>query len=113
MTLDDSIQGFRLRVLREAQRSGHVSATCRARCSIAGGPPAGALRAGRRASKAAYGPSGARARAQRDGGAAGDRGSLGMADAGPAVGERPTGRARARRGTRAICVHSTASTWGN
>ena len=29
MTLDDSIQGFRLRVLREAQRSGNVSATCR------------------------------------------------------------------------------------
>ena len=38
MTLDDSIQGFRLRVLREAQRSGNVSATCRARCSIAVGP---------------------------------------------------------------------------
>ncbi len=29
MTLDDSIQVFRLRVLREAQRSGNVSATCR------------------------------------------------------------------------------------
>ncbi len=29
MTLDDSIQGFRLRVLRAAQRSGNVSATCR------------------------------------------------------------------------------------
>ena len=29
MTLDDSIQGFRLRVVREAQRSGNVSATCR------------------------------------------------------------------------------------
>ena len=29
MTLDDSIQGFRLRVLREAQRSGNVSAPCR------------------------------------------------------------------------------------
>ena len=29
MTLDDSIQGFRLRVLREAQRCGNVSATCR------------------------------------------------------------------------------------
>ena len=29
MTLDDSIQGFRLRVLGEAQRSGNVSATCR------------------------------------------------------------------------------------
>jgi hypothetical protein len=29
MTLDDSIQGFRLRVLQEAQRSGNVSATCR------------------------------------------------------------------------------------
>ena len=37
MTLDDSIQGFRLRVLRKAQRSGNVSATCHARCSIAGG----------------------------------------------------------------------------
>ena len=29
MTLDDSIQGFRLRVLREAQWRGNVSATCR------------------------------------------------------------------------------------
>ena len=29
MTLDDSIQGFRLRVLGEATRSGNVSATCR------------------------------------------------------------------------------------
>ena len=29
MTLDDSIQGFRLRVLQAAQRSGNVSATCR------------------------------------------------------------------------------------
>ena len=28
MTLDDSIQVFRLRVLREAQRSSNVSATC-------------------------------------------------------------------------------------
>ena len=112
MTLDDSIQGFQLRVLREAQRSGNVSGrVAHGVLSLSG--PAGALRAGRRASKAAYGPSGARARAQRDGGAAGDRGSLGMADAGPAVGERPTGRARTRRGTRAICVHSTASTWGN
>ena len=45
MTLDDSIQGFRLRVLREAQWRGNVSAsgvacvdamTCLARCSIAG-----------------------------------------------------------------------------
>ena len=29
MTLDDSIQGFRLRVLQATQRSGNVSATCR------------------------------------------------------------------------------------
>jgi transposase-like protein len=29
MTLNDSIQAFRLRVLAEAQRSGNVSATCR------------------------------------------------------------------------------------
>lgn len=29
MTLNDSIQGFRLRVLQEAERSGNVSATCR------------------------------------------------------------------------------------
>jgi hypothetical protein len=29
MTLDDSTQGFRLRVLQEAQRSGNVSATYR------------------------------------------------------------------------------------
>ena len=28
MTLDDSRQGFRLRILREAERSGNVSATC-------------------------------------------------------------------------------------
>ena len=42
MTLDDSIQGFRLRVLRAAHRSGNVSATCRrydvsGRCAIGGG----------------------------------------------------------------------------
>ena len=29
MTLEDSIQGFRLRVLQEAHRVGNVSATCR------------------------------------------------------------------------------------
>ena len=29
MTLEESIQGFRLRVLQEAARSGNVSATCR------------------------------------------------------------------------------------
>ena len=28
MTLEDSIQTFRLRVLREAVRSGNISATC-------------------------------------------------------------------------------------
>ena len=42
MTLDDSIQGLRLRVLQAATRSGNVSATCRhtafpARSSIACG----------------------------------------------------------------------------
>ncbi len=36
MTLDGSIQRFRLRVLQVAQRSGNVSATCLGRCAIGG-----------------------------------------------------------------------------
>ena len=96
MTLEDSIQTFRLRVLREAVRSGNISATCQ-RYEIS---RTVFYRWRRRLAQ--YGPDGVhpKRRAARRGRPAeltvveerpGDRGSPGVADARAAVGQRPTG----------------------
>ena len=105
MTLDDSIQGFRLRVLREAQRSGNVSAPCR-RDDVSR-----TVFYRWRARLEQYGPDGvhptrrttrpgARARAGRGGRASGHRRGVGVADARAAVGERPPGPAGAESSPR-------------
>ena len=92
MTLEESIQGFRLRVLREAERSGNVSATCR-RFEVSR-----TLFYRWRVRLEQYGrdglipkrcgpPSGLSAAGQCAGRAAGDRGGVGVADLRAAVRE--------------------------
>ena len=103
MTLEDSIQRFRLRVLREAVRSGNISATCQRYEISADGvlsvaPAPRAVWARRRASETAGGSAGPAGRAHRRRGTLGDRGSPGVADARAAVGQRPTGPGGPPRG---------------
>ena len=92
MTLEDSIQGFRLRVLTDATRSGngHVRTVWRLAhvvLSVAG--PPGTLWARRVASEAAAGPAGPAQPGVGSGRAPGRREGAGVADARPPVGERP------------------------